>query len=59
VRVEYGPAGAEDDTDCYYIWDPKRHLGGHLLGLAPSQIVAMELAEESFDANEHITPDQE
>jgi hypothetical protein len=53
------PLPAELDSDCYYVWNPTGRLGRRLLRLIPSQIIAMELTEESFDPDEYITPEIE
>jgi hypothetical protein len=41
-----------DDLDCYYFWDFEAAKGGHFLALPPSQIIAMELAEETFNVED-------
>ena len=41
-----------DDLDCYYIWDFEAAKGSHFLALPPSQIVKMELAEETFNVGD-------
>ena len=38
-----------DDLDSYYFWDFEATKGSHFLSLSPSQIVAMELAESTFN----------
>ena len=41
-----------DDLDCYYIWDFEAAKGSRFLSLPPSQIIAMELEEETFDVED-------
>jgi hypothetical protein len=38
-----------DGLDCYYIWDFEATNGSNFLSLPPSQIVMMELVEETFN----------
>ncbi len=44
-----------DDLDSYYLWDFEVTKGNHFLSLSPSQIVAMELAESTFNIEDFIT----
>ncbi len=39
---------AGDEMDCYYLWDLEAEKGSNFLALSPSQIVSMELTEETF-----------
>jgi len=41
-----------DGLDSYYIWDFEATKGSHFLALLPSQIVTMELAEETFNVED-------
>ena len=41
-----------DGLDCYYIWDFEATKSNHFLSLPPSQIVTMELAEETFNVED-------
>jgi hypothetical protein len=36
------------ESDCYYFWDFEAEEGRNFFALEPSEIVAMELTEESF-----------
>jgi hypothetical protein len=50
-----------DDLDSYYIWDFENTKDNHFLALPPSQIITMELAEETFnieDFSSHRTKQQ-
>ena len=45
-----------DDLDCYYIWDFEVAKGSGFLSLQPSQIVTMELAEDTFNLEDFSNP---
>lgn len=47
--IFYSAAIAVEDSDCYYLWDFEAGIGNNFLGLPPSQVVKMELTNESFD----------
>ena len=51
-----GPAGpatsAEDELECYYLWDFGAEKGSNFLALSPSEIVSMGLTEEAFHVKE-------
>lgn len=52
--VFYSTSVARDGSDCYFLWDFTSEEGSRILGLVPSQIVSMELAEEPFDIEEFL-----
>ena len=44
-----------DDTDepgCYYLWDLEAIVGYNFVALSPSEIVSMDLTEDSFELEE-------
>ena len=41
-----------DNLDCYYLWDFNAVKANHFLALPPSQIIKMDLAEETFKIEE-------
>ena len=41
-----------DGLDSYYLWDFEATKGSHFLALPPSQIVTMELAEETYNVED-------
>ena len=43
-----------DDLDYYLFWDFKRTKGKYILNLPPSQILNMELTEDSFSNEDFI-----
>ena len=44
-----GPAtGAEEELECYYLWDFGAEKDSNFLALSPSQILSMELTEDDF-----------
>ena len=51
-----GPAGlapsAEDELECYYLWDFGAKRGSNFLALSASQIVSMEPTEDVFHVQE-------
>jgi hypothetical protein len=48
-----GPApGAEDEFECYYLWDFGAKKGSNFLALSPSEIVSMKLTEDIFNVQE-------
>lgn len=50
IPLHYRLRGAGGDySDCYYFWVPEADADKHFLRLSPSQIVSMDLTEESFD----------
>ena len=50
----YFSSGRADKNEpgCYYFWDFEAETGSNFLVLAPSEIVAMELTEDSFSLQE-------
>ena len=38
--------------ETYYVWDSETTEGGHFLALPPSQIVKMELTEDTFNTED-------
>jgi len=56
VPVHYKSSRTEGgDLDCYYLWDSGGKIGERFLGLSPSQIISMELTEETFDPQKIIS----
>lgn len=53
--IFYSPSVAGNDSDCYYLWDLESGNNNNFLGLPPSQVVRMELTNESFDFVEFFT----
>ena len=49
-------AGAEDELECYYLWDFGADKGSNFLALSPSKIVSMELTEDVFHVQEFYRP---
>lgn len=50
VLLYYRPSRIKrSEFECYYLWDLEDIAGKHFLRLPPSQIVSMELTEETFD----------
>ncbi|MGB2865328.1 MAG: hypothetical protein WBC05_18510 [Sedimentisphaerales bacterium] len=48
-----GPAtGAEDELECYYLWDFGADKGSNFLALSPSEIVNIKLTEDVFHVRE-------
>ncbi len=48
-----GPAtGAEDELECYYLWDFGAEKGSNFLALSPSEIVSMKLTDDVFHVQE-------
>lgn len=41
-----------DEPECYYFWDFEAEEGYNFLALTPSEIVGMELTEDSFEFEE-------
>jgi hypothetical protein len=56
VPLEYSPSGAGDDSGCYYFWDSEADTGERILVLPSSQIVYIQLSNETFDPAEYIIP---
>ncbi len=57
VPLRYASPDAEgDESDCYYFWDSKEEVGKRVLGLRPSEIIYIELGDETFDPDEYIVP---
>ena len=56
LHYSKGPAGpatrAEDELECYYLWDFGADKGSNFLALSPSQIVSMVLTEDVFHVQE-------
>ena len=59
VPVEYTPPDENETRGYYYFWDPKGEVGERILGLQSSQIVYMELSDETFNPTEYIVSDAE
>lgn len=49
----------KNEPDCYYFWDFDAKEGYKFLTLKPSEIVAMELTEDSFSLEEICSGTQE
>ena len=47
--IFYSASAEAGGSGCYYLWDFEAVAGNQFLGLLPSQIVGIELAEEPFD----------
>jgi hypothetical protein len=58
VPVRYESPDAGEESDCYYFWDSGGEVGERVLGLRVSQIIYMELGDETFDPDEYIVPDK-
>lgn len=56
LHYSKGPAGpstgAEEELECYYLWDFEAEKGSNFLALSPSEIVSMELTEDIFHVQE-------
>lgn len=64
LHYSRGPAGpapsavrrpqgsAEDELECYYLWDFGAEKGSNFLALSPSEIVSMKLTEDVFHVKE-------
>lgn len=57
VPIHHSPADPAEGSDCYYFWDSEGDTGERMLGFPPSQIVHMDLSDETFDPAEHIIPE--
>ena len=57
VPVRYDSPDAGKESDYYYFWDSEGEVGERLLSLRPSQIIYIELGDETFDPDEYIVPD--
>lgn len=53
--IFYSPSVGGIESGCYYLWDFDTDVDNHFLSFAPSRIVSMELAEESFELVEFFT----
>jgi len=48
--MDYGPGGdTHDGLNRYWLWDYASNAGSHTLGLAPQQIVDLQVLGEVFD----------
>jgi len=47
-----------DEPECYYFWDFEAQEGYNFLALTPSEIVSMELTQDSFEYAEINGPGQ-
>ena len=45
-------ASAEDELECYFLWDFRANRGSNFLALSPSEIVSMQLTEDVFRVQE-------
>ena len=59
VPLQYAPSGEGEDSDCYYLWDSEADVGDRVLILSPSQILYMELSDDTFDPDEYIVPESD
>ena len=48
IPVRYSLPKPGEESDYYHVWDSEGDVGEQLLGLPPSQIIYMELSNESF-----------
>jgi hypothetical protein len=58
VPLHYSPPAAGGESAFYYSWDSGGDVGERVLALRLSQIIYMELDDETFDPNEYIVPDR-
>ena len=56
VPLRYSPPDAGGESAFYYSWDSEGDVGGRVLALSSSQIIYLELGDETFDPNEYIVP---
>ena len=47
--IRYGPGENSDGLNRYWLWDYASTTGDHTLGLAPQQIVELQVLGEVFD----------
>lgn len=59
VPLQYSPSDGRDDSDRYYLWDPEGDIGRRVLVLPPSQVVYMELSDDTFEPDEYIIPERD
>ncbi len=56
LHYSKGPAvsakDAEDELECYYLWDFGAEKGSNFLALSPSEIVSLKLTEDVFHIQE-------
>ena len=45
-------ASAQDELECYYLWNFGADKGSNFLALSPSQIVSMKLTDDVFHVQE-------
>lgn len=59
VPLQYSPSGGGEDSECYYLWDSEGDVGERALFLPPSQIMYMELSDDTFQPDEYIIPESD
>jgi len=59
VPLQYSPPSGGEDSDCYYLWDPEGDIGTRVLALPPSQVMYMELSDDTFKPDEYIIPERD
>ena len=59
VPLQYSPPGRGQDSNYYYLWDSEADVGERILGLPVSQIMYMELSDNTFDPNDYIIPEKD
>ena len=57
VPLKYTPFSECGDSDCYYVCDSDADIGTRVLVLPPSQIMYMDLGDNTFDPNDYIIPE--
>lgn len=57
VPLQYSPSGRGQDSNYYYLWDSEADVGERILGLPVSQIMYMELSNDTFEPDEYIIPE--
>jgi hypothetical protein len=48
----YPPIDAENELECYYLWDFEAKKGNNFLALSPPEIVSMKMTEDVFHVQE-------
>ena len=56
IPIQHVHSLTEYDNDFYYFWDEQGDVGDRLFGLMPSDIVYLELSDDSFDPSDYIVP---
>lgn len=56
VPLRYDPPNGGEESAFYYFWDSEGDTGERAFALRLSQMIYLQLSDETFDPNDYIVP---